>query len=375
MNKIESILNLYKVDLHRGFLPALDPITRLPESYTSWEKIAKEFTPLINAGVIREHLETMDIIDVSTLDDARMLERAMLLLSFFAHAYIHLPPVNKNYLPESIAIPWIQVANKLQRKPILSHSSIVLYNWRRINPNDGIHTGNLATLFQFHGGIDESWFYLITVEIEQVGATAIPIMLEAIQSINEERYDKAEEDLRKINEVLDQLTKVLQKMYIHCDPHTFYLRIRPFLMSFEKIEYRGTGLPLQSHHGGSAAQSSLLQFFDAALGLEYSNAATTGYLRLMRQHMPAEHAAFLEYIERNTNIKNAAASNPKLSVAYEEAIAQLIVFRNEHMKIVALYVMKQAQKTKAEATGTGGTNPMHFLKSVRNDNESVIKKK
>ena len=55
---------------------------------------------------------------------------------------------------------------------------------------------NLLTLNNFFDGRDESWFYLITVELEGRGAAAIvPMMLtiDAIQRYNEEQ----EHSLRK----------------------------------------------------------------------------------------------------------------------------------------------------------------------------------
>ena len=158
-------------------------------------------------------------------------------------------------------------------------------------------------------------------------------------------------------------------MYERCDPYIFYLRVRPFLASFEEIDYRGTELPLQNLHGGSAAQSSLLQFFDAALGIDYPNKATKEYLFLMRRHMPQKHAAFLKFTEQNSTLKTNSQKHKSLQSAYRECVQSLLDFRNEHLKMVALYIMKPAKKMNTSTKGTGGTNPMIFLKSVRNRNE------
>ena len=49
---------------------------------------------------------------------------------------------------------------------------------------------NLSTLNNFFDGRDESWFYLITVEVEAKGAASVvPMMLsiDAIQRHNEEK--------------------------------------------------------------------------------------------------------------------------------------------------------------------------------------------
>lgn len=72
----------------------------------------------------------------------------------------------------------------------LGHPSIVLYNWRRLDSEADICMENLSTLNNFFDGRDESWFYLITVEIEARGAASVvPLMLsiDAIQRYNEEK--------------------------------------------------------------------------------------------------------------------------------------------------------------------------------------------
>ena len=229
----------------------------------------------------------------------------------------------------------------------------------------------MATLCQFHGGLDESWFYLVTVEIEQIGAKAIPFILKVIQFSKSENFGKVTEYLIKVNTILADLLISLKKMYEQCDPYIFYLRVRPFLASFEQIEYQGTGLPAQNLHGGSAAQSSLLQFFDAAFGIDYAEKRTKDYLLLMRRHMPQRHAAFLVFTEQNSTLRVNSKKDKHFESAYNECVQRLIDFRNEHLKIVALYIMKQAKNMNSSTQGTGGTNPMVFLKSVRNQNVNL----
>lgn len=64
--------------------------------------------------------------------------RAYCILSFIAHAYIYgvanadtVDPV----LPESIAIPWFEIAKILQVKPVVSYASVGLWNWYLLDPN------------------------------------------------------------------------------------------------------------------------------------------------------------------------------------------------------------------------------------------------
>lgn len=52
---------------------------------------------------------------------------------------------------------------------LTGHPSVVMYNWRRLDTQADICMENLSTLNNFFDGRDESWFYLITVEIEAKG--------------------------------------------------------------------------------------------------------------------------------------------------------------------------------------------------------------
>lgn len=62
--------------------------------------------------------------------------------------------------------------------PLLTHTSLVLHNWHRLDPSGPIRTGNLACNCRFLGGLDETWFYIATVEIEARGGGVFGALLE-----------------------------------------------------------------------------------------------------------------------------------------------------------------------------------------------------
>ena len=371
MINVPEILKKYHIDPERGFLPGKDPSQKLPEQFESWESLAENLSEYLKTERLREKIDSLPLINDPGFETDAEWERAMLLLSYFAHSYVHAPPSPSTHIPDTIAIPWIKVSKHLRRKPILSHSSSVLNNWRRTNLAKPISIGNMETLIQFYGSPDERWFFLITIEIEYAGAIAIPLMLEIINCVEEGDYINATRIMDRIHHILISMTDILEKMYDGCDPEVFYTSIRPFLASFEGIRYEGTELEPQSHHGGSAAQSSLIQFFDAALGIRNEDPDTREYLELMRKHMPYKHAEFLEYVEGCSSIGSKYQENEEFKNSYETCLNLLLHFRNTHYKMVAVYIMKQAKKSQAEAVGTGGTSPMEFLNSVK----SQVKKR
>ena len=61
-------------------------------------------------------------------------------------------------LPENIAVPFGTLAAALDRPPILAHRSIVLENYRLLDTTLPPRLGNIATLNQFLGGMDEAWY-------------------------------------------------------------------------------------------------------------------------------------------------------------------------------------------------------------------------
>ena len=67
-----------------------------------------------------------------------LLRRAHLVLSFLGHFYIHSTFPSLNSIPTSIAVPWVAVSDKLGVPPILTYADTVLWNWKLIDPAQGL---------------------------------------------------------------------------------------------------------------------------------------------------------------------------------------------------------------------------------------------
>ena len=362
------MLDFYNIDTVNGFLPAQEPLETLPDEFEIWDSMAREFSGLLNAGVFRAQAEAMPIIDdVSSLQTSMELERAMLLLSIFGHGFVWQGYESSGYVPKSIAIPWTLVAERLGRPPTLAHASLVLNNWKKLRSKDPIKLGNLRTLIQFHGGLDESWFYLVTTEIEAIGAGVLKQFDRIQQAAHSDDFQQIEDSLKEVRESLVVLNMTLNRMYENCDPYIFYNRIRPFLASFERIEYRGCKQNPRSYFGGSAAQSSLLQAIDAMLGITHQENQSRSYLVTMRNYMPKGHAAYINALENGRPLVHAIEQHHGCRRIYTACVNALIEFRQSHLKIVAEYVSSQMSQTGPGHTGTGGTDPMVFLKQVAKD--------
>eukprot|EP00948_MAST-09A_sp_MAST-9A-sp1_P002321 g2321.t1 len=409
---------------------AASPSSSIIVSYNSSSSLPKK---------IRESIKGMD---------ERELRRAYLILSAITHGYVweELPPPNhsievpseklvKNQaiLPKIIAEPLCQVAKRLGMPPVLVHASIVLYNWRLVDPNGPIHTSNIMLTQAIEGGADEAWFFLLTADIEMDGVPALVAIVYATKFIKriqatkwfddyptskkekEKLKKKDEEDKRLLLKCLDiirtslqKMTKSLRRMSERCDPYIFYHRVRPFLSGWKGNPTRENGLVYEGvdghkaklFNGGSAAQSSILPTIDAFLSTPHTKGSAVEFLKDMRNYMPPSHANFIEWVSTQPKIQDLFEPSPKslddnfmvnLKAAFNECVVELSRFRSAHIAIVHTYIINQQKKLSkgvkassneskgkregaAGGKGTGGTGIMDFLKPCRQATDSNVLK-
>ncbi|KJH48402.1 hypothetical protein DICVIV_05517 [Dictyocaulus viviparus] len=159
---------------------------------------------------------------------------------------------------------------------------------------------------------------------------------------------------------------MFQRMSEYLSPREFYYHIRPFLWGYNEGALKECGIifegmeekgPLK-YGGGSAAQSSTIQLIDAFLSVKHTGEERK-FLLEQREHMPREHRELLYWVETNSPIDNMMESR-------QEALQALIKFRSTHLNIVSQFILTQIDRP-SQATGTGGSSFMRFLKNVRAD--------
>lgn len=357
----------YLISPRHGFLPDAPPLARLPRYYVAWDELAYNLPDIVTAGLLSSEVARLPDISPDRLGAHLAYERAMMVLSFIGHAYLHNPEAPTKQLPANLAIPWAQVAKRLDRPPVLSHASAVLHNWALIDFERPISLSNLAVLQRYRGGVDEAWFFLVTVMIEYQGASLINDLLQCYDCI-ENDLDQSVALLGQVYRQLNVITDTLGGMTDRCDPHVFYHQTRPFLASLEDVVYEGVSDVPQHWVGGSAAQSSLIQMLDIALGVKHAETQSTSFLLLMRNYMPMPHRRFLEYLESIPNLSSRAFHDDQHELL-REARAALLNFRKSHLKIFHRYIAAQSKKAGPGDTGTGGTDAAAFLKQVTKDSE------
>jgi indoleamine 2,3-dioxygenase len=364
------------VDAERGFLPSVDPLVSLPTEYAVWDEIGYDLPKLLAAGRARRAIDRLPVLDAAALPD-EAVPRAMLVLSFLGHAYVHETwrSAVGEVLPAALARPWFTVASRLGRPPILSYASYALDNWRRLDSGGPIALGNIALLQNFLGGLDEEWFVTVHVQIEAQAAPALMALPRVQQAVLDADSDALTVGLETVARALDLMNQTLLRMPENCDPYIYYHRVRPFIHGWQlyPVEYSGVaeyaGVP-QTFHGETGAQSSIIPCLDAALGIRHRSDELRVYLAAMRQYMPPPHVRFLEQLESGPSVRSFVlnSAHMRLRDAYTTCVAGIEKFRSTHLEYAASYIQHQAQiGTNSTVYGTGGTPFMRYLKKHRDE--------
>ena len=307
-------------------------------------------------------------------------------------------------LPPAVSIPFTQAATALEVLPIATYSALNLWNWRQSSQDSDLcEPDNVQSLHTLTGTDDESWFYTISNAMEARAGPIIARSLAAIEAASNNDSSTVIEALKYCRQSIDDIGRLLERMDERCRPQVFYHDIRPFLAGSMNMD--AAGLPRgvfydegdgngtwRKYRGGSNGQSSLLQFFDAVLGVKHDRSA--GFSTEMRKYMPGPHARFLYDIEAVANIRDYVDShqrNVDLVTAYNDAVASLGGFRDKHIQLVTRYIILPSRMGKPqqstgridlatsstkmacgkeavqELVGTGGTKLMPFLKTSRDE--------
>jgi indoleamine 2,3-dioxygenase len=374
----------FDLDPQRGFLPAADPLKRLPAAFDAWEDAAQNLPKLLVSDRIRALLSDLPAFPLDALNGEQETRRAMLLLSYLGHAYVWGEPEAAHRLPACLAVPWHAIAKCLGRPPVLSYASYALDNWYRLKLDEPIALGNIALIQNFLGGIDEEWFILIHVDIEAKAASALNAIPAAQSAVTQNNSAALEAALQQMERALSAMYSTMERMPEHCDPYIYFHRVRPYIhgwknnpalpegLIYEDVaKYEGKG---QLFRGETGAQSSIIPVLDALLGVSHRDDPLKEYLMEMRDYMPPKHRAFIEAVEggasvRDYLLRDGRAKHGSVHEIYDACVTWVERFRSLHLEYAARYIFHQAQTSEANPAkvGTGGTPFMTYLKKHRDE--------
>nr|XP_012632885.2 indoleamine 2,3-dioxygenase 1 [Microcebus murinus] len=397
MDSSWKITEEYHIDEDVGFaLP--NPLEKLPDDYKAWMVIAEQLPALIENGQLRAEVEKLPMLSIDGLPGHKPQRLAHLVLGYITMAYVWDRGDGdvRKILPRNIAIPYCKLSEKLGLPPILVYADCVLANWKKKDPNGPMTYENMDILFSFPGGNCGKGFFLVSLLVEIAAASAIkviPIIFSAVQHQDEGTLQKA---LLDVASSLKKALDVFREIHEHVDPQLFFNVLRKYLSGWkgnpqlsEGLLYEGVWDTPRKFAGGSAAQSSIFQCFDVLLGIQQSTGGESAaeFLQEMRTYMPPAHRDFLRSIESGPSVREFVLrrGDAHLQGAYDECVKALVSLRNYHLQIVTKYIVIPARRQPKESEkpeepsglenkGTGGTDIMNFLKTVRSTTEKSLLK-
>jgi indoleamine 2,3-dioxygenase len=366
----------WQIHADRGFLIAPDPAETLPDLSADLAQamhVAAQTQTLLKGHTLRSALDELPVADTSGVREWHAVERLMQAYSYLASSYVYAtdePPASR--IPAGVAVPFVALAKRVQRPPILSYSGYVLNNWRRIDPAGDIALGNIETIQHFRGGRDEDWFVLVHVDIEARAAGALQGIQAGVRAAQIGDLEGLEEALGLVAASVEQMIISFRRMPEQCDSDVYYWQVRPYIFSFTNVIYDGVaefgGQP-QSFRGQTGAQSSIVPALVAALGLQHEQSGLTQHLEIMKNYMPLLHREFIAQIGAS-RIRQMVieAGQPALSEIYNLCLRRVLEFRRLHFHYATTYI---AQKV-ADPVGTGGTIFMDWLAQLADETEAQL---
>ena len=354
--------------LEIGFLPNKIS-TLLSNEFDDVEHIAKNLPKILANNQIEDevlNLETEKDISNLSIDE---LERAMLLYSYIGHGYIWGGTSIEKVIPKNISKTWYKISQKLDRPPILSYASYALNNWKLQDVNKPFDLENIRILQNFLGGMDEDWFIMIHIAIEQEAKEILNNLKTYYLDKNEDQsyLENALVSIKKINQIMNRMPE-------KCDPFIYYNRVRPYIFGWKNtpatpngVIYEGVeeygGNP-QLFRGETGAQSSIVPALDALLGVTHSNDPLKEYLDEMRLYMPKEHRNLLNDLDQwSENNRSKSIREDSSVLLSDEIIKEVHTFRNKHLEYARIYIHEQSlsNQNNSNVVGTGGTPFMKYL--------------
>jgi indoleamine 2,3-dioxygenase len=424
--KVAVMHNGWRVSPDRGFLINPDPLPNLTavpdldgispaQILADIEGVAADMPRLLESGRMRQALDELPMLDLSSLEeqadtrrqtfkrlatqkpsllkglkssagqapvleisnaehlDYRVIERLWMLYTYFANAYVFANPDEpERCIAERVAVPLYRLAQIVERPPIFSYVTLVLNNWRRVDPDGPIALENLAALQHFLGIPDEHWFGLVHVEVEARAARAIQGIQDAILAAADDNRDGLHQALNGVSDSLGDMLKAFGRMTEGCDPDVYHLRVRPYMFGFENVVYEGVaeyeGKP-QTFGGGSGAQSSVIPAIVGALGIQHEQTGLMKHLEGMKNHMPKAHREFIAQVATSAVRDYVKQSGDgALKDAYNRCLQQVMTFRKGHFYYARIYILDKVKNP----VGTGGTMFKDWLSQLIAETEAQL---
>ncbi|XP_047198182.1 indoleamine 2,3-dioxygenase 2 [Hippoglossus stenolepis] len=387
---LQADFDVFEISEELGFI-LKEPLTNLPDYYRVWLDLANNLTPLIESRKLRDLVHKMPVLSPHLLSNHRELRLAQLVLGFITMGYVwqngqHAPA---QILPKALAWPYWVVSRRLGLPPILTYADSVLANWKLKDPKGAMEIGNMDLIVSLPGEESCRGFFIVSLFVEMAASSGIMGALVVMHAMKTSDLSGVWNGLIKVTQSLRKMKETFKLMHNHVDPTAFHGTLRIFFSGWRDnpmlprgLLYEGVSNEPISLSGGSAAQSSAFQCFDALLRVRHED-ETGAYLTRMRDYMPPAHRQLIETLSALPPLRDliSSCSSSDLCQAYNTCVSALVDLRSYHLNIVTKYIVMPANQARAVSCplggmatlkGTGGSNLMVFLKSARNNTQKSL---
>ncbi|KAK0496904.1 Indoleamine 2,3-dioxygenase [Armillaria luteobubalina] len=384
----------FDVDNETGFMPR-QPLPKLPSKYAIWELALSDASEALvlatdesedvmnkrhRGEAWRSNIKSWPILDIADLQSEKLLlQRAHHVLAYLAHYFAHSAPsegASPIHVPESLAIPLVEVSRRLGIAPILTYADTVLWNWEFINPAQQLSIENMRVQDVFSGTDDERSFYSVSYTVELRGVEALQIIDEYNRLPNLSTYiamSKVARDLDRLTGIIEDISDIIQSVQPLCDPHVFYWEIRPWFCGSDASGpdapgWIYDGVP-DSHlldlSGPSGGQSTLMHALDVFLNIDFAQrekrrpapseqnkGGDGGFMERMRRYMPGQHRDYLLHLANTPrSVRELAQNTLSLREPYDAAVMALKKLRDLHMRIACRYIVNMSRTKRGIPAG------------------------
>ena len=292
--------NLGFLSEHAGLLPYDPPLTSLPETHATWDRVAADLPDLFRRLTVRRVMDAMPVLSAAAGDlPDEFVWRGCALLGMFAHSYVRVLPQPPGALPESIERPWAELCRRLHRPAtLLTYDDLICYNWRLrdISRPEGRDLEDLELLTPTFGTPEERIFYLAQVEIMSRGAPMVGAMVRAQEAAGQADQTALQHELVTITEIIEgaakgSFLKIDASPYspTFVDPVVWAKTVAPFAVGIS-----------ESGHAISGAAAPLFQALDGFIGRRRFESVVGRESYSLRQTFSPHFRAFLEALEQES---------------------------------------------------------------------------
>ncbi|XP_020494857.1 indoleamine 2,3-dioxygenase 2-like [Labrus bergylta] len=390
---LQADFDTFDISEELGFLLE-EPLTHLPDYYQVWLDLANNLEHLIETGKLRELVHKMPLLSTHLLSNHRELRLAHLALGFISMGYVWQEgqQAPAEILPKALAWPFWLISRRLGLPPILTYADTVLANWKLTDPTGEMEIRNMDLIFSFPGGESCRGFFIVSQLVEMAASSGVTGVLEVMHAMKISDLSGVQRGLNKVTQSLKRMKETFKLMHNHVDPTLFHGKLRLFLSGWRDnpllpcgLLYEGVSDEPIFLSGGSAAQSSAIQCFDALLCIRHED-ETGAFLTRMRDYMPTAHRHLIETLSVGPFLRDfiLSRSSSDLCQAYRSCVSALVDLRNYHLNTVTKYIIVPGNRARAigcpfrgactalNKTGSGGSVLMFFLKSVRNNTQKAL---